>query len=77
MPFPSSLFSLPVQKKDAHECLEELTAGVVWFQRSNRLNVTITMYRNFAQGKILKVVRILRVASIEGVIIDASDYESC
>ena len=35
------------------------------------------MYRNFAQGKILKVVRILRVAPIEGVIIDASDCESC
>ena len=33
------------------------------------------MYRNFAQGKILKVVRILRVASVEGFIIDASDYE--
>ena len=35
------------------------------------------MYRNFAHGKILKVVRILCVASVEGVISDASDYESC
>ena len=35
------------------------------------------MYRNFAQGKILKVIRIHRVAFVEGVIIEAFDYESC
>ena len=29
------------------------------------------------EGKILKVVWILRVAPIKGIIIDASDYESC
>ena len=63
--------------KEAHECLDVLTAGIVWFQWSNRLSVSIKMYRNFAQGKILKVVWILRVAPIEGIIIDASDYESC
>ena len=63
--------------KEAHECLAVLSTGVDWFQRSNRLSVTIKMYRNFAQGKILKVVRNLRVASVEGVIIDASDYQSC
>ena len=42
-----------------------------------RLASAVKMYRNFAKGKILEVVRILRIASVVDVIVGASDYKIC
>ena len=41
--------------KDAHVCLDVLTVGVVWFQRYNRLSVTIQMITIFSQAKFSKL----------------------
>ena len=57
MSVPSFLFSLLAGSgRDAHDCLDVLTAGRVWFQLSVRFSITIQMYRrNFARGKPLKL----------------------
>ena len=41
--------------KEAHVCLNVLLAVKIWFQRFDRLSVSILVYRNSAQGVMFKL----------------------
>ena len=56
-------------------CLDVVVVVKILFQRLDRLSVSIDVQRNFAQGEMFKVERILDIVSVESVIVHASDYE--
>ena len=57
-------------EKEAHECLDVLVIVKIWFQRLDRLSMSI-----HAQGVMFKVEWILNIVSVESVIVHAADYE--